>query len=168
MLEQLIWEGGEAGKTPILPLARMFGGIPRQEYWNGLPLSSPGDLPDPGIEPVSPESHCRWILYHWATREAHLAPCWLVMYVSHIRPKGLDVPPCKIGPVTLPTLMLLEVPSVIPYRNILYSIQLFCFFMEKEVRLYLELLPGTIFCRNINICLNHADLVPSVFLFQSY
>ena len=40
--------------------------------------------------------------------------------------------------------------------------------MEKEVRLYLELLPGTIFCRNINICLNHADLVPSVFLFQSY
>ena len=29
-------------------------GIPRQEYWSGLPLLSPGDLPDPGIEPVSP------------------------------------------------------------------------------------------------------------------
>ena len=27
----------------------------RQEYWNGLPFSSPGDLPDPGIEPGSPE-----------------------------------------------------------------------------------------------------------------
>ena len=26
----------------------------RQEYWNGLPLPSPGDLPDPGIEPGSP------------------------------------------------------------------------------------------------------------------
>ena len=26
----------------------------RQEYWNGLPLPSPGDLPDPGIEPRSP------------------------------------------------------------------------------------------------------------------
>ena len=26
----------------------------RQEYWNGLPFLSPGDLPDPGIEPVSP------------------------------------------------------------------------------------------------------------------
>ena len=24
----------------------------RQEYWNGLPLPSPGDLPDPGIEPA--------------------------------------------------------------------------------------------------------------------
>ena len=28
----------------------------RQEYWNGLPFSPPGDLPDPGIEPVSPVS----------------------------------------------------------------------------------------------------------------
>ena len=26
----------------------------RQEYWSGLPFSSPGDLPDPGIEPGSP------------------------------------------------------------------------------------------------------------------
>ena len=27
--------------------------FPRQEYWSGLSLSPPGDLPDPGIEPVS-------------------------------------------------------------------------------------------------------------------
>ena len=26
----------------------------RQEYWNGLPFPSPGDLPDPGIEPGPP------------------------------------------------------------------------------------------------------------------
>ena len=26
----------------------------RQEYWNGLPFPSPGDLPDPGIQPGSP------------------------------------------------------------------------------------------------------------------
>ncbi len=25
----------------------------RQEYWSGLPFPSPGDLPDPGIKPVS-------------------------------------------------------------------------------------------------------------------
>ena len=31
-------------------------GFTRQEYWNGLPFSSPGDLPDPGIEPTSPVS----------------------------------------------------------------------------------------------------------------
>ena len=29
-------------------------GFSRQEYWNGLPFPSPGDLPDPGIKPVSP------------------------------------------------------------------------------------------------------------------
>ena len=25
-----------------------------QEYWSGWPIPSPGDLPDPGIEPGSP------------------------------------------------------------------------------------------------------------------
>ena len=29
-------------------------GFSRQEYWSGLPFSSPGDLPDPGIKPGSP------------------------------------------------------------------------------------------------------------------
>ena len=28
-------------------------GFPRQEYWSRLPFPPPGDLPDPGIEPVS-------------------------------------------------------------------------------------------------------------------
>ena len=28
-------------------------GFSRQEYWSGLPFPSPGDLPDPGIEPIS-------------------------------------------------------------------------------------------------------------------
>ena len=29
-------------------------GVSREEYWSGLPFPSPGDLPDPGIEPGSP------------------------------------------------------------------------------------------------------------------
>ena len=29
-------------------------GFSRQEYWNGLPVPSPGDLPNPGIKPRSP------------------------------------------------------------------------------------------------------------------
>jgi len=28
-------------------------GFSRQEYWSGLPFPSPGNLPDPGIEPRS-------------------------------------------------------------------------------------------------------------------
>ena len=27
--------------------------LSRQEYWSGLPFPSPGDLPNPGIEPMS-------------------------------------------------------------------------------------------------------------------
>ena len=29
-------------------------GFPRQGHWSGWPFPSPGDLPSPGIEPVSP------------------------------------------------------------------------------------------------------------------
>ena len=29
-------------------------GFSRQEYWSGLLFPSPGNLPDPGIKPVSP------------------------------------------------------------------------------------------------------------------
>ena len=31
-------------------------GFSRQEYWSRLPFPSPGDLPDLGIEPMSPVS----------------------------------------------------------------------------------------------------------------
>ena len=33
--------------------ATLFMGFPRQEYGSGLPFTSPGDLPEPGIEPAS-------------------------------------------------------------------------------------------------------------------
>ena len=35
----------------LAPLPMRF---PRREYWSGLPFPSPGDFPDPGIEPMSP------------------------------------------------------------------------------------------------------------------
>ena len=31
-------------------------GLSRQEHWSGLPSPSPGDLPDPGVEPGSVSS----------------------------------------------------------------------------------------------------------------
>ena len=55
------------GKVKSLSCVRLFAtswtaahqappsvGFFRQEYWNGLPFPSPGDLPDPGIKPRSP------------------------------------------------------------------------------------------------------------------
>ena len=50
------------------PQAPLSMGFPRQEYWGGLPFSSPGDLLMQGLN-----LHLfigRQILYHWATREA--------------------------------------------------------------------------------------------------
>ena len=34
--------------------APLSTGFPRQEYWSALPFPSPGDLPNPGIEPEFP------------------------------------------------------------------------------------------------------------------
>ena len=38
----------------IVHQAALFLGFSRQEYWSGLPFPSPGDLPDPGVEPETP------------------------------------------------------------------------------------------------------------------
>ena len=44
----------------------------QQEDWSGLLCPPPGDLPDPGLNlHLLGLLHCKWILYCWATREAH-------------------------------------------------------------------------------------------------
>ena len=45
-------------------------GFSRQEYWSGLPFPSPGDLPNPGIEPASPSLQEDFTC--WPIREAKL------------------------------------------------------------------------------------------------
>ena len=51
---------GVAGQAP---LSMEFS---RQEYWSGLPFTSPGDLPDPGIKPGLP--HYRQILNYLSSK----------------------------------------------------------------------------------------------------
>ena len=48
------------------PLSMEFS---RQEHWSWLPFPSPGDLPNPQIEPGSPALAGRFFII-WATREA--------------------------------------------------------------------------------------------------
>ena len=43
-------------------------GFSRQEYWSGLSLPPPGDLPNPGIKPVS------HVYLHWQASSLPLAP----------------------------------------------------------------------------------------------
>ena len=38
------------------PTGSSVHGISREEYWSGLPFPPPGDLPNPGSEPMSPAS----------------------------------------------------------------------------------------------------------------
>ena len=38
----------------VIHQAPLSMGFSRKEYWSGLPLPSPGDLPNPGTEPGSP------------------------------------------------------------------------------------------------------------------
>ena len=43
-----------ASSWTIANQAPLSMGFSRQEYWSGLPFPTPGDLPNPGIEPRSP------------------------------------------------------------------------------------------------------------------
>ena len=51
--------------THKAPLPMEFS---RQEYWSGLLFSSPGDLPEPGVEPASLRL-VGGFLYHFSTWE---------------------------------------------------------------------------------------------------
>ena len=59
---------GSANPWTVVHQAPPSMGFSRQEYWSGLPFPSPGDLPDPEIEPVSRIAGRHFNL--WATREA--------------------------------------------------------------------------------------------------
>ena len=50
----------------IVHQAPLSKGFPRQEYWNGLPFPSSGDLPNPGTEPKFPALQADSLpLVHW-------------------------------------------------------------------------------------------------------
>ena len=57
-------------------------GFPRQEYWSGLLVSPPGDLPDPGIEPMSPVSPTL------AGRVITTEPCGKLYILSNSHKRG--------------------------------------------------------------------------------
>ena len=60
----------------------------RQEHWSGLPFPSPGDLPDPGIEPGSPVLHADSLL---SQPSGNQSESWSVMSDS-LPPHGLYSP----------------------------------------------------------------------------
>ena len=65
-------------------------GFPRQEYWSELPFPSPGDLPDPGMEPASPAlqadslllSHQGSLLNHHIVYLKYMQFLFMQLYLS--------------------------------------------------------------------------------------
>ena len=69
--------------TPWSPPGSFVHEISSQEYWNGLPCLSPGDLPNPEIEPSSPASQADSL-----PAEPLGKPLLRVRHVLYIRYKG--------------------------------------------------------------------------------
>ena len=74
-------------ETPwtVVCLAHLSMGFPRQEYWNGLPFPSPGDLLDPGIEPMSPALAGRFFTNETSGKESEdtYLSIYLSIYLNH-------------------------------------------------------------------------------------
>ena len=106
-------------------------GIPfsRPEYWSGQPFPSPGDLPDPGIEPRSPALQADSLL-----SEALGKPNFpLAIYFTHA-----GVRQCY-------SLLIAPSPSPTVYMSVLYV----CISIPA-----LEMGPAVPFFQILNICVN--------------
>ena len=72
-------------------------GFSRQEYWSGLPFSSPGDLPNSGIEPRFPALQADTLTSeppgkprrsHSGTESSSPLITWLVLLATSLHPYG--------------------------------------------------------------------------------
>ena len=68
--------------------APLFIGFSRQQYWSGLPCSPPGDLPDPGIESVSPAAPALQAdslpLSHQGSPTNYINRYQMVIHIKHL------------------------------------------------------------------------------------
>ena len=78
--------------TDRRPPGSSVRGIPRQEYWSELPLPSPGDLLDPGIEPTSPALQADSSpVSHWGSpRKSIVITNKILYYYNH---SNISLPP---------------------------------------------------------------------------
>ena len=70
-------------------------GFFRQEYWSGLPFPPPVDLPNPGIEPMSPELQADAL-----TSEPPGKPSNVTESHQKVRTQLLTVLQCNLGNLT--------------------------------------------------------------------
>ena len=85
--------------------APLFMGFFTQEYWSGLPFPSPGDLPDSGIEHLSPP-----LAEGFFTTEPPEKPSRII--TKKLRFPELSRKPCLCHPTTLLAFKLVNLFSV--------------------------------------------------------
>ena len=113
------------------PLSMEFS---RQEYWSGLLFPSPGDLPDPGIEPRSAALQADSFTI-WATREAQEGKSHFHLFhfptlATLLRACGiLSSPGIKPAPTTVET----QSPS-----NVYLMTTCNCIFLGTQIRLEVD------------------------------
>ena len=89
---------------PPAPLSMDLSG---QEFWNGSPLPSPGDLPDPGIEPGSPALQADSLPSEPPGKLVRVVRTWLVPPSWELDPlQGRDHPPPYPEAAPVPSLDL--------------------------------------------------------------
>ena len=98
-------------------------GFPKQEYRSGLPFLSPGDLPNPGIEPESPENPAK--KGGFFTTEPPGKP-WLLNGNCPISSSCLP-PHCSSMQVSQESNLLLPARKVLPSRPLCLSWAKLCY-----------------------------------------
>ena len=75
----------DSSVTPwtIVHQASLFAGFPKQGDWSGLPLSSPGAPPDPGIEPMAPAQASRFFTTEPPGKPIYLFQCVLIPHLVY-------------------------------------------------------------------------------------
>ena len=119
-------------------------GFSRQEYWSGVPLTSPGDLPNPGTEPGSSALQTDALPSEPPGKPIIFRACLIVHYI--------DVTPCNL----LTALLLLSIwalssfllsSTVLQGIKLLDSVALFPYQEWVRVRL---------------VCVHTVDLIMAV------
>ena len=107
----MFWKGFQLFGTPwtVAHQTTLSMGVLRQEYWSGLPFPSPGNLPDPGIEPRSltlradslpSEPPLKPTKVKWALRVEHSSNRFSVFMKQNIREFSLCL--CVFSSISLP------------------------------------------------------------------
>ena len=108
------------------PLSMEFS---RQEFWNGVPFPTPGDLSNPGIEPTSlgsPVLTGRYFTTNWPPEKPKMRPTNAIIATVNHKNQRKDVQKSQV----------LSTCSLVPSRPISVprSLIMLCFSMKGKVK----------------------------------